>query len=95
MLRSEDPGVHYEAVGVIGNLVHSSQDIKQRVLEVCGWQHKPPLYHSATFVVLCHGCCTLLFMLHALLHDKTVGWVPSTECWHASRRSDVGHAAVK
>jgi hypothetical protein len=34
MLRSEDPGVHYEAVGVIGNLVHSSQDIKQRVLEV-------------------------------------------------------------
>lgn len=38
MLRSEDPGVHYEAVGVIGNLVHSSQDIKQRVLEVGGWQ---------------------------------------------------------
>jgi hypothetical protein len=37
MLRSEDPGVHYEAVGVIGNLVHSSQDIKQRVLEVGGW----------------------------------------------------------
>jgi hypothetical protein len=36
MLRSEDPGVHYEAVGVIGNLVHSSQDIKQRVLEVRG-----------------------------------------------------------
>lgn len=34
MLRSEDPGVHYEAVGVIGNLVHSSQDIKQKVLEV-------------------------------------------------------------
>ena len=25
MLRSEDVGVHYEAVGVIGNLVHSSQ----------------------------------------------------------------------
>jgi hypothetical protein len=25
MLRSEDMGVHYEAVGVIGNLVHSSQ----------------------------------------------------------------------
>mgnify|MGYP002787094418 CR=1 FL=1 len=25
LLRSEDPGVHYEAVGVIGNLVHSSQ----------------------------------------------------------------------
>jgi hypothetical protein len=40
MLRSEDPGVHYEAVGVIGNLVHSSQDIKQRVLEVRGWQRQ-------------------------------------------------------
>jgi hypothetical protein len=34
MLRSEDPGVHYEAVGVLGNLVHSSQDIKQQVLQV-------------------------------------------------------------
>lgn len=25
MLRAEDTGIHYEAVGVIGNLVHSSQ----------------------------------------------------------------------
>lgn len=25
MLRAEDSGIHYEAVGVIGNLVHSSQ----------------------------------------------------------------------
>lgn len=33
MLRSEDQGVHYEAVGVIGNLVHSSQNIKRKVLE--------------------------------------------------------------
>lgn len=33
MLRSEDVGVHYEAVGVIGNLVHSSQNIKRKVLE--------------------------------------------------------------
>ena len=32
MLRAEDIGVHYEAVGVIGNLVHSSQDIKRQVL---------------------------------------------------------------
>lgn len=31
MLRSEDSGVHYEAVGVIGNLVHSSQVIKRKV----------------------------------------------------------------
>lgn len=31
MLRSEDVGVHYEAVGVIGNLVHSSQNIKRKV----------------------------------------------------------------
>eukprot|EP00798_Chlamydomonas_sp_ICE-L_P023164 gene23164-30372_t len=33
MLRSEDTGVHYEAVGVIGNLVHSSKKIKLLVLE--------------------------------------------------------------
>ena len=33
MLHSEDTGVHYEAVGVIGNLVHSSQHIKRRVLD--------------------------------------------------------------
>jgi hypothetical protein len=45
MLRSEDSGVHYEAVGVIGNLVHSSQEIKQTVLQVrC---------------VLCALCCAL------------------------------------
>ena len=25
MLHAEDAGIHYEAVGVIGNLVHSSQ----------------------------------------------------------------------
>lgn len=31
MLRSEDMGVHYEAVGVIGNLVHSSVHIKRKV----------------------------------------------------------------
>lgn len=31
MLRAEDVGVHYEAVGVIGNLVHSSQNIKRKV----------------------------------------------------------------
>jgi HEAT repeat protein len=34
MLRSDDSGVHYEAVGVIGNLVHSSQNIKRKVREV-------------------------------------------------------------
>ncbi|KAL9274150.1 ARM REPEAT PROTEIN INTERACTING WITH ABF2-like protein [Drosera capensis] len=32
MLRSEDPAIHYEAVGVIGNLVHSSPNIKKEVL---------------------------------------------------------------
>jgi hypothetical protein len=31
LLRSEDSGVHYEAVGVIGNLVHSSLHVKLRV----------------------------------------------------------------
>ena len=34
MLRSDDAGIHYEAVGVIGNLVHSSQHIKKKVLDV-------------------------------------------------------------
>lgn len=34
MLRSDDVGIHYEAVGVIGNLVHSSQHIKKTVLQV-------------------------------------------------------------
>lgn len=34
MLRSDDVGIHYEAVGVIGNLVHSSQGIKKTVLNV-------------------------------------------------------------
>lgn len=34
MLRSADMGIHYEAVGVIGNLVHSSQHIKKTVLQV-------------------------------------------------------------
>lgn len=34
MLRSDDVGIHYEAVGVIGNLVHSSQGIKKTVLSV-------------------------------------------------------------
>lgn len=34
MLRSDDIGIHYEAVGVIGNLVHSSQHIKKTVLDV-------------------------------------------------------------
>ncbi|CAJ2633135.1 ARM REPEAT PROTEIN INTERACTING WITH ABF2-like [Trifolium pratense] len=32
MLGSEDPTIHYEAVGVIGNLVHSSPEIKKEVL---------------------------------------------------------------
>ncbi len=36
MLRSADMGIHYEAVGVIGNLVHSSQHIKKTVLQVGG-----------------------------------------------------------
>ncbi|XP_026438287.1 ARM REPEAT PROTEIN INTERACTING WITH ABF2-like isoform X1 [Papaver somniferum] len=33
MLRSEDAAIHYEAVGVIGNLVHSSPNIKKDVLQ--------------------------------------------------------------
>lgn len=33
MLRSDDVGIHYEAVGVIGNLVHSSPTIKRQVLD--------------------------------------------------------------
>ncbi|XVF06921.1 hypothetical protein REPUB_Repub06bG0092600 [Reevesia pubescens] len=30
MLRSEDAAIHYEVVGVIGNLVHSSPNIKKK-----------------------------------------------------------------
>ena len=30
MLRAEDVSIHYEAMGVIGNLVHSSTDIKKK-----------------------------------------------------------------
>ena len=30
MLRAEDATIHYEAVGVVGNLVHSSPAIKRR-----------------------------------------------------------------
>ena len=33
MVRSEDSSVHKEAVGVIGNHVHSSLPIKKRVLD--------------------------------------------------------------
>nr|VDC86886.1 unnamed protein product [Brassica oleracea] len=32
MLGSEDAAIHYEAVGVIGNLVHSSPNIKKEVI---------------------------------------------------------------
>ena len=31
MLQADDAGIHYEAVGVIGNLVHSSIHIKRQV----------------------------------------------------------------
>lgn len=34
MLRAQDAGIHYEAVGVIGNLVHSSIHIKRTVCVV-------------------------------------------------------------
>ena len=33
MVKSDDQAIHYEAVGVIGNLVHSSLHIKRRVLD--------------------------------------------------------------
>lgn len=33
MLYAEDSTLHYEAVGVVGNLVHSSPEIKRKVLE--------------------------------------------------------------
>lgn len=35
MLRAQDAGIHYEAVGVIGNLVHSSIHIKRTVCGHC------------------------------------------------------------
>ncbi|KAJ4873636.1 Armadillo-like helical protein [Raphanus sativus] len=36
MLQSEDPSVHGEAIGAIGNLVHSSPDIKKEVIRAGG-----------------------------------------------------------
>ncbi len=47
MLRSEDAGVHYEAVGVIGNLVHSSQQIKRQVRYCLRMHHTCYLAHPA------------------------------------------------
>ena len=44
MLRSDDVGIHYEAVGVIGNLVHSSQHIKKTVLQVSKHASKARCY---------------------------------------------------
>ena len=41
MVRSEDSSVHKEAVGVIGNLVHSSLPIKKRVLDEGALQPVP------------------------------------------------------
>jgi hypothetical protein len=40
MLHSDERELHYEAVGAIGNLVHSAPYIKRRVLEV---SRPPPL----------------------------------------------------
>lgn len=34
MLRAPEKEIHYEAVGVIGNLVHSSAHIKKKVCAV-------------------------------------------------------------
>lgn len=48
MLCSEDQGVHYEAVGVLGNLVHSSQHIKRKVrarVRACG-SHSATCWHA-------------------------------------------------
>jgi len=52
MLRSEDPSVHYEAVGVIGNLVHSSTEIKQQVLQVRDTQERQTHVCSVPLPVL-------------------------------------------
>ncbi|OAY83690.1 ARM repeat protein interacting with abf2, partial [Ananas comosus] len=49
MLRSEDAAIHYEAVGVIGNLVHSSPNIKKEVLSAGALQ---------PVIGLLSSCCT-------------------------------------
>uniref|UniRef100_A0A0D3G7C9 BTB domain-containing protein n=3 Tax=Oryza TaxID=4527 RepID=A0A0D3G7C9_9ORYZ len=49
MLRSEDAAIHYEAVGVIGNLVHSSPNIKKEVLNAGALQ---------PVIGLLSSCCT-------------------------------------
>ncbi|CAL9176315.1 unnamed protein product [Musa hybrid cultivar] len=49
MLQSEDAAIHYEAVGVIGNLVHSSPNIKKEVLRAGALQ---------PVIGLLSSCCT-------------------------------------
>ncbi|PWA65644.1 ARM REPEAT PROTEIN INTERACTING WITH ABF2 [Artemisia annua] len=46
LLQSEDTGIHYEAVGVIGNLVHSSPKIKMDVLHAGALQPVIKLFSS-------------------------------------------------
>lgn len=53
MLRSDETAIHYEAVGVIGNLVHSSQHIKNTVLEVRHELNPCPLLFDAWPVAYC------------------------------------------
>lgn len=69
MLRSEDPGVHYEAVGVLGNLVHSSQDIKQQVLQV----------RHAGLLALQETCWATLFT--ASQHHRSLGPAQAALGW--------------
>jgi len=52
MLRAEDVGIHYEAVGVIGNLVHSSQHIKRKVRRRLS-EHLPRLLRQVSVIEPC------------------------------------------
>lgn len=64
MLRAEDVGIHYEAVGVIGNLVHSSQHIKRKV------RRRLPV----------HPTCLLQTISVGELHRKPRAWSDTQVC---------------
>ncbi len=61
MLRAEDAGIHYEAVGVIGNLVHSSIHIKRQA-------RAPRMHAHAAPLSLGWPCTALLDRSEQALH---------------------------
>jgi Armadillo/beta-catenin-like repeat len=74
MLRSDDVGIHYEAVGVIGNLVHSSQHIKKTVLQASMFAVWYLISQHVHFrLVPCRGLLGML-QLVAACSPSVLGW---------------------